>query len=188
MTENRSVTSPLRIDTVHVPGTGGLIGLTECPGKNEYPGMGIPVSPWKRDLELDLQVILDWRTQILVGLLEDYEFELLGVTELPARAAGRGIRWLQLPVPAGGFPDERFEEKWLTAGKELRRVLTEGGRIVLHGNGGSGRAGMVAARLLVELGMDPCPAFALVRQARSAALLTEEQEDYVRSCRGKARD
>jgi hypothetical protein len=59
MSENRSVISPLRIDAVEVPGNGGLIGMAVCPGKDEYTGLGIPPGPWKRDLELDLQVISD---------------------------------------------------------------------------------------------------------------------------------
>ena len=36
MIESRSVISPLRIDAVEVPGTGGMIGITECPGKDEF--------------------------------------------------------------------------------------------------------------------------------------------------------
>jgi hypothetical protein len=60
MTENKSIISPLRIDAVTVPGTGGLIGMTICPGKDEYAGLGIPSGPWKRDLDLDLLVIREW--------------------------------------------------------------------------------------------------------------------------------
>lgn len=60
MTENKSITSPLRIDAVTVPGTGGLIGITICPGKDEYAGLGIPSWPWKQDLDLDLLVIREW--------------------------------------------------------------------------------------------------------------------------------
>ncbi len=186
--ESRSVISPLKIDAVEVPGTAGLIGITECPGKNEYPGLGIPVGPWKRDIDADLRAILDWRADVLVSIMEDYEFGLLGIPELPEKAGGLGIRWLQLRVPDGSVPDEGFEDEWKRAAKELRRVLAEGGRIVLHCNGSFGRCALVAARLLVELGMDPCPAFAAIRQVRPDAILTEEQEDYVRSCRKRPKE
>lgn len=183
MDANRSIISPLRIAALEVPGTGGLIGITECPGKNEYPGLGIPVEPWKRDLDLDLLVILDWRAQILVSLIEDYEFELYGVSELPVKAENLGISWLQLPIGEGCIPDMRLEEAWDTASKELRRVLADGGRIVLHSRTGLGRSGTIAARLLVEFGMTPCAAFAEVRRARPGAIPASEQEDYVRRCR-----
>ncbi len=187
MIESRSVISPLRIDAVDVPGTGGVIGITECPGKNVYPGLGLTVGPWKRDLDLDLMVILEWQPDVLVSLLEDYEFELLGVPELLDRINKLGIRWLRLPIPHGGVPDDLFEEEWEIIGKELHGILAQGGRVLLQCGGGLGRSGLVAARLLVEFGMDPCPAFAAVRQARPNAILNEDQEDYVRRSRRKLR-
>jgi ADP-ribosyl-[dinitrogen reductase] hydrolase len=182
MTTNKSVISPLRIDAVEVPGTGGLIGMAVCPGKDEYAGLGIPSGPWKRDLELDLKVVRDWGAQALVSLIEDYEFELLGVPELPEKTENLGIRWFHLPIVDVGIPDERFEEEWETTGKELRRILADGGRIVLHCRGGLGRTGTIAARLLVEFGVDPRAAIAKVRQARPGAIQTREQEEYVRGC------
>jgi ADP-ribosyl-[dinitrogen reductase] hydrolase len=183
MDPDNSVISPLRINAVEVPGTGGLIGMAECPGKNEYTGLGIPVGPWRRDLDMDLRVILDWQARILVSLIEDHEIELLDVSELPWKTVNLGIRWLHLPIGDGCIPDSRLEKAWDTAGKELRQVLTDGGRIVLHGRRGLGRSGTIAARLLVEFGMTPCAAFTAVRRARPGAIQTSEQEDYVRGCR-----
>jgi ADP-ribosyl-[dinitrogen reductase] hydrolase len=183
MKANRSIISPLRIDAVTVPGTGGLIGMTICPGKDEYAGLGIPSGPWKRDLDLDLQIIRDWDTQALVTLIEQFEFELLSVPELPEKARELGIRWLHLPIVDVWVPDKAFEEEWETAGGELRRILREGGRIVLHCRGGLGRTGLVAARLLIEFGMAPQEAIRRVRAARPGAIQTREQEEYVRRCK-----
>jgi ADP-ribosyl-[dinitrogen reductase] hydrolase len=183
MTSNRSIISPLRIDAVTVPGTGGLIGMTICPGKDEYAGLGIPSGPWKRDLDLDLQAIRDWQAQALVTLIENFEFELLSVPELPEKARELGIRWLHLPIVDVWVPDKAFEEEWETAGGELRRILREGGRIVLHCRGGLGRTGLVAARLLIEFGMAPREAIRRVRTARPGAIQTREQEEYVRRCK-----
>jgi protein-tyrosine phosphatase len=179
MTVNRSVLSPLRIDAVAVPGTGGLIGMTICPGKDEYAGLGIPSGPWKRDLYLDLQAILSWRAEALVTLIEPSEFELLSVPELPEKVAELGLRWFHLPIVDVWIPDGRFEEAWETAGAELRRILSGGGRVVLHCRGGLGRTGLVAARLLVEFGVEAREAIRRVRAARPGAIQTREQEDYV---------
>ncbi len=66
---NRSIVSPLRIDAVRVV-SGGFIGMTICPGKDENAGLGYPPGPWNRDL--DLRVVRDWRTQALVTLIEDF--------------------------------------------------------------------------------------------------------------------
>jgi protein-tyrosine phosphatase len=177
MKVNTSVTSPLRIDTVLVPPTGGQIGMTICPGKKDQ---GIISGPWDRDLDLDLQVIQNWQAKALVTLIEDFEFKLLSVPELAEKTKSIGIRWLHLPIVDVGVPDMVFEEKWETAGKELRLILRNGGRIVLHCRGGLGRTGLVAARLLVEFGMDQQEAIRRVRAARPGAIQTREQENYVR--------
>ena len=183
MDANKSAISPLRIYAVEVPGTGGLIGMTECPGRIEYPGLGIPVMPWRRDLEQDLRVILDWQAKILVSLIEDFEFELYGAGELPEKAANLGIRWLHMPIAEGCIPDDRVEDAWDTTGEELRSILADGGRIVLHSRRGLGRTGTIAARLLVEFGMTPCEAFAALRKVVPDAIQSGEQADYVRRCR-----
>jgi hypothetical protein len=46
METNRSIISPLWIDAVAVPGSGGLIGMTICPCKDDYAGFGIPSGTW----------------------------------------------------------------------------------------------------------------------------------------------
>jgi len=141
MNTNRSIVSPLIIDAVAVPGTAGLIGMTICPGKDEYAGMGVPSGPWKRDLDLDLQVIRDWQAQALVTLIEEFEFELLSVPELPERARAFGLRWFHLPIVDVWVPDLMFEEEWERAGEELRQILRQDGRscsTVGEGSGGPG--------------------------------------------------
>jgi ADP-ribosyl-[dinitrogen reductase] hydrolase len=181
---NRSIISPLQIDAVPVPGTGGLIGMTSCPGKDEYAGLGIASGPWKRDLDLDLQVIRDWQARALVTLIETFEFELLSVPELPERTRAFGLRWFHLPIVDVWVPDRLFEEEWERVGAELRQILREDGRIVLHCRGGLGRTGTIAARLLVEFGMDSREAIRRVRAARKGAIQTREQEEYVLGCGG----
>jgi protein-tyrosine phosphatase len=181
--KNRSIVSPLRIDAVVVPNTGGLIGMTICPGKNEYTGITKSSGPWKRDLNLDLAVIRAWNAQVLVSLIEDFEFELLDVPEFAETTRSLGIRWMHLPIVDVGIPDRIFEEEWETAGKELLQILGEGGKIVIHCRGGLGRTGIIAARLLIEFGMDPREAIRRVRAARSGTIQTREQEEYVRRCK-----
>jgi ADP-ribosyl-[dinitrogen reductase] hydrolase len=58
-------------------------------------------------------------------------------------------------------------------------MLCDASNIVVHCRGGIGRAGMVAARLLVELGDAPDVATAKVRAARHPkAVETLEQERW----------
>jgi ADP-ribosyl-[dinitrogen reductase] hydrolase len=166
---------PLRIDAVAVPGMPGLIGMTLCPGKKDpYAKFGA----WDRDLQADLQVVREWGASAIVSLLEEYEFELLGVAGFGAGVSAE-FHWLWLPIPDGGIPDHAFERRWADEGAELHRRLADGERVLIHCRAGLGRTGTIAARLLVESGMTPLQALNAVRAARRGTVETLEQERYV---------
>ncbi len=93
------------------------------------------------------------------------------------------MKWVHLPIRDVSVPDAKFEAKWATAGLELRTCLRRGGSILIHCRGGLGRTGAIAARLLVELGMDPQGAIDAVRRVRPGAIQTPEQALYVFGCR-----
>jgi protein-tyrosine phosphatase len=88
--------------------------------------------------------------------------------------------WVHLPIHDYCVPSETFEENWQIYGKYIRTRLRNGENIVIHCKGGLGRAGMIAARLLAELGVDPERAIRLVRMARSGAIETPGQLALVR--------
>ncbi len=172
-----SLSSPLEIAVVAAPGAPGLIGLTFCPGKKAA------ARSWDRDLDIEVGIIRDWGAVVVVSLIETSEFELLDVLDLPSVVEEHGMHWAHLPIVDVSVPNQRFEARWAVAGAELRTVLRRGGRVLLHCRGGLGRAGMIAARLLVELGSDPDAAIHAVRRARPGAIETPEQERYVVACR-----
>jgi ADP-ribosyl-[dinitrogen reductase] hydrolase len=160
---------PLRIAAVAPPGLPGVIGLTLCPGKKD-PGRG-----WNRDLDIDLDAIREWGAEMVVSHVERHEIELLDVRPLPDAVERRGMKWVHLPIRDVSVPDAKFEAKWATAGLELRTCLQRGGSSLIHCRGGLGRTGTIAARLLVELGMDPQGAIDAVRRGRPGAIDTREQ-------------
>ena len=167
--------NPLRIDAVAVPRCAGLIGMTLCPGKKDpYAKFGA----WDRDLRADLQVIRDWGASSIVSLMEHSEFWLLGVPDFEAKVSA-GFRWLWLPIPDGGVPDEAFERGWVDAGPELHRRLAGGERVLIHCRAGLGRTGMALACLGAMTGVsDP---IAWVRaQYHPEAVETPEQVALVR--------
>lgn len=171
-----SVSHPLRIDELAAGHAGGLIGITFCPGKC---GAAMRGWRWERDLAADLDVIEAWRPAAVVTLIEQHEFEMLGVVRLGEQVRARGIRWHHLPIVDVQPPDARFEAAWLTAGTELSGMLSEGRRVLVHCRGGLGRAGVVAARLLVDLGVGAAETVELVRKARPGAIETAAQLEYV---------
>jgi ADP-ribosyl-[dinitrogen reductase] hydrolase len=97
-----------------------------------------------------------------------------------AAVAARGMSWFHLPIPDVTAPGPTFESAWAEAGPALRSILRSGRDVFVHCKGGLGRAGTVAARLLVELGIEPDQAIADVRAARAGAIQVSEQEAYVR--------
>jgi len=170
-----SAKEPLRIDEVPVPGTSGHIGMTLCPGqKDPYAAFGA----WSRDLMIDLEAIRDWGASPIVTLIEDHEFNLLGLADFEASVSS-AFRWHWLPIEDGGVPDAGFEARWAVAGAELRERLVGGERLLVHCRAGLGRTGVVAARLLVEFGMPPLQALIAVRRARAGTVQTTLQEQYV---------
>jgi len=171
-----SLSHPLRIDELRIEGVSGLIGITFCPGKcaESYSGFR-----WERDLESDLDAISKWSADAAVTLIEDHEFDMLGVQHLGKQVGVRGIDWHHLPIVDVAPPDSRFEDGWLLSGPRLHAILCEGGRVLVHCRGGLGRAGTVAARLLVEFGVSPKRAVERVRSVRPGAIETHQQMQYV---------
>ena len=179
-----SATSPLRVASV-TPGDGfGRIGITLCPGKSDPAGMS---GPWARDLDTDLDVIARWGASAVLSLITGEELDGLSVRGLPGAVRDRHMEWWHAPIPDGRPPDRAFEDAWAVAGEALRDRLRLGFDVLVHCRGGLGRAGSVAARLLVELGVSPDEAVRRVRDARSPyAIETMAQEAHVTRCSMRA--
>jgi ADP-ribosyl-[dinitrogen reductase] hydrolase len=156
------------------------VGITFCPGKYDRNAM---TGYWDRNLDADLDAIRAWGADAVVTLLEAKELAYLRVERLSEEVKRRNMAWLHLPIVDGSTPDEQFEQRWETAGVELRSILRGGGNVLVHCRGGLGRAGTIGTRLLIELGMEPGIAIALVRAERPGAIETPEQMKYVLSLR-----
>jgi ADP-ribosylglycohydrolase len=104
---------------------------------------------------------------------------MLGVQALPEAILEAGLEWHHLPVKDVSAPAAEFETRWVYAGARVRERLRAGERVLVHCRGGLGRAGSVAARLLVEFGATPAAAITQVRAARPRAIETREQEQWV---------
>ena len=171
-----SLTHPLQIAVVTAGREFGRVGITFCPGKYDRHAMS---GYWDRDLALDLDTVRNWGAAAVVTLLGPKELTLLRVERLGEEVLRRDMQWFHLPIADVSVPDEQFEQRWDIAGKELRSMLRRRSDVVVHCRGGLGRAGTIAARLLVELGMEPTKAIASVRAVRPGAIETRDQEKFV---------
>ncbi|WP_255326380.1 ADP-ribosylglycohydrolase family protein [Sphingobium sp. EM0848] len=155
---------------------GGRIGITFCPGKKQQDAL---TGAWNRDLCADLDAIQATGAAAVVSLIESEEFLSLGVERLGEEVRARHMDWFHLPIRDVSIPSPVFEQAWAVTGANLRSRLRQGFDIVLHCKGGLGRAGMIAARLLAELGSEPMAAIEQVRTARPGAIETHDQLTYV---------
>lgn len=158
---------------------GGKIGLTFCRGKKQANAVS---GAWDRDLTIDLDAIEAWGAAAVVTLVEPHELESLQVAQLGDEVWARHMAWYHLPIRDVAVPDAAFEEAWQIAGEHLRSLVRHGFGVLVHCKGGLGRAGTIAARLLVELGMDHAAAIEQVREVRPGAIETAAQLEHVRNC------
>ncbi len=146
----------------------GALSLTICPGRADRG----------RDLESDLDDLVQQGVQTLVTLISDEELDSVGVLALPERARSRGIEVLRLSMFDQGAPPTHDADILLAA---IGERLDAGRHVCVHCMGGLGRTGAVAAAVLVDRGLDADAAIAEVRRVRSPrAIETAAQEAFVR--------
>ncbi len=149
--------------TIHeVPAGGGTLALSPLPGRS-------------RHYATDFNRLLDWGPAMVVTVCALSELERKGSGGLGADCAACGIDWAHLPVADYGAPDDAALARWPEVSAAARRHLGRGGRVLVHCFAGCGRSGMVALRLLVELGEGPEAALARLRAVRPCAVQTEAQ-------------
>ncbi len=164
-----SLSDPLRVNDV-IPGS---LGITFLPGKRGASAFG---SGWLRDLDTDLDALAAAGTTLLLSLVEDHELVELGSTALVPEAEARGIRVVRGPIVDVSVPSVALARALVAAATE---EIAAGGRVVVHCRGGLGRAGTIAACILIALGRTPKAALAEVRAARPGAVETRGQEAFV---------
>jgi protein-tyrosine phosphatase len=113
----------------------------------------------------------------LVSMLTPEEEWALDLTEEPAACAAAGLRFHRHPIPDRGVPDEPEFGLLLNS---LEPILRRGGFVAVHCRGGIGRSSVVAAALLVRLGVTPAEALASISLARGFEIPdTEEQREFI---------
>ncbi len=180
-----SHSSPLIIASVQGVACNGTVGMTLCPGKQQPNALS---GAFQRDLSLDLDRVQSWGAAAVVTLMSQDELSALKVAQLGDEVENRGMLWFQLPVANHHLPDADFERQWVYAGVRLRGLLRAGKKVLVHCGSGLGRTGVIAARLLVELGDSNQQAIAKVREARSGALQESAHVQYLEHCQLASND
>jgi ADP-ribosyl-[dinitrogen reductase] hydrolase len=111
-------------------------------------------------------VVAAWGAAAVVTLVEEAELHELEIWDLEKEVRRRFMEWHHLPIRDVSVPDAGFERSWPADAARLQALIDAGANVLIHCRGGLGRAGMVAARLLVERGADPEEAMRDVRAVR----------------------
>ncbi|WP_309570516.1 cyclin-dependent kinase inhibitor 3 family protein [Deinococcus sp.] len=171
------MSTPIRIDWVSTGLWPGHLGLTFAPGKK---GVSVyqPGVTHDRSVDEDMRTLAQSGAQVVAPLIEDFEFDLLGMDGYHRAAATHGLRVVPCPIPDGSVPRDAADFTLYI--DDLMTLLLDGQAVVVHCRGGLGRAGLAAACLLVQAGMTPDDAIGLVRKTRSPnAIETPAQERFI---------
>jgi protein-tyrosine phosphatase len=77
--------------------------------------------------------------------------------------------WIHRPIDDGCIPGGRWEQDWVSD-RRIHNTLAVGGRVFIHCEMGRARSGMVAARILMEQGLDADNAIRTIQDCRPGAL------------------
>jgi protein-tyrosine phosphatase len=148
----------------------------------DMPGSGrLAIMPRPRADDWLEDEIAGWRADgvdVVVSLLEPDEITELGLQREPDICHAFGIGFISFPLPDRGVPATTSEAMALA--ERIVMWLNEGKAIGLHCRAGIGRSALIAACVLVLLGMAPAAAFTLIGKARGMNVPdTEEQQEWV---------
>ncbi len=155
----------------------GRLGMTFAPGMWAQSIGG----RWERDLAADLEELEGKHgTDVLVSLMEDFEYPHYQIPELLEKDRIGGIEILRFAIMDMGVPEEAQTREFEAMIRTILDRLEDGKTVVVHCRGGLGRTGTVAACALIALGEHTAEkAIAAVRRARKGTVQTTEQEDFV---------
>lgn len=141
-----------------------LTGLFPVP--TPYPGR-LAVAPRPRGGEWVAEEMHGWRAagiDTVVSLLTPDEVAEFDLGREPAEAAATGMRFVSLPVEDRGTPAS--PEAFRAVVEDVAAELAAGRGVAVHCRQGIGRAGLVAAGVLVIAGLTADEAVARLTAAR----------------------
>ncbi|MBD8511621.1 cyclin-dependent kinase inhibitor 3 family protein [Photobacterium sp. 2_MG-2023] len=153
--------------TLPVTDTSALV-LTPCPGTK-----GVALSDSLTQLKAQ-------GVRAVVTAINKQEMADKEVADLGQLVEQAGMLWAYTPIEDDAAPDSEFAAQWQAVSPQLHKIIAEGGNIALHCMGGSGRTGLLAAHLLLEMGWPLSRIIEDVQALRPGAFTKSVQVDYIR--------
>ncbi|MDX1724395.1 MAG: tyrosine-protein phosphatase [Pseudomonas sp.] len=149
---------PHPFDALSIPGSSDRLIFTPCPGLKDS------------SIASALSTLKQAGAEAVITLMPSAELELNGAAELPAQCSEAGLTWLHLPVADEQVPLADFDAAWEASIGQIRQLLAADRAIAIHCKGGSGRTGLIAARILIDQGIARSEAISLVQALRPKAI------------------
>lgn len=123
---------------------------------------------------------IEYAVDTLVSLLSTEEFDALQLDwHLQAEVTAAGLQFLHFPIEEGGVLTPEHDALFRGFIKDILGRLERCETVVLHCRSGCSRSAMVAACVLVSLGLKPADAVRTVRATREGLGDLTVQEAYV---------
>ncbi|GLZ87421.1 protein-tyrosine-phosphatase [Metapseudomonas resinovorans] len=145
-------------DVLSIPGRQGKLIFTPCPGT--------------KDTTLDeaLVTLQQAGASAVITLMPSSELAANGAEAIAQQCQRLGLDWFQLPVADEQVPLDDFDQAWGQSKQQILSLLGGGKHLAIHCKGGSGRTGLIAARILIEAGVPRTDAIAQVQALRPKAI------------------
>lgn len=129
-------------------------------------------------LEDEVRSLCLSRVDVVVSLLEKEEISELDVVDEQAFCEANGIHFLSFPIKDRDVPPLNNDTSDFI--EKLAELLSQGKTVVIHCRQGIGRSALMAASILVAMGINVDSAFNLIADARECSVPdTQEQHDWV---------
>lgn len=145
-------------DILDVPGCAGQLIFTPCPGSKGS------------SLDEALGTLQAAGAEAVITLMPAEELARNDASQLPQLCAERDLEWFHLPVADEQVPLADFDQVWEGAAARIHESLDAGKRVAIHCKGGSGRTGLIAARILIDREVPRAAAIACVQALRPKAI------------------
>lgn len=129
-------------------------------------------------LKPDLIELKEGGIDTVISLLEKDEASWMGLAEEAAVAEELGMQFQSFPIPDANIPMNPGEFRALVS--DLAERLAAGEQIGVHCRGCIGRSTVLAASVLIQVGIEPEIALVAIEQARGCAVPdTPVQERWI---------
>ncbi|MGM7739083.1 phosphatase domain-containing protein [Yersinia enterocolitica] len=146
---------------------GAKLIFTPCPGTK---GVSIVDS---------LKSLKEAGAQAVITMMTMAELTEKQADTLPSLCAELRMDWYHLPVEDSCAPEEPFAQAFAQQKAILLGLVESGVTMVIHCHGGSGRTGMMAAILMLELGYAPAQVKSQIQLIRPKSLTSPVQVNYL---------